>query len=55
MLLSVLLSGSPGVEVQLVAVTSGPPRAPAPAVPDAQMGHIVRLSASGAEEANSLI
>lgn len=47
--------GSLGVEVQLVAVTSGSPRAPAPAVPDTQMGQIVSLSALGAEEANSLI
>lgn len=47
--------GSLGVEVQLVAVTSRSPQAPAPAVPDTQMGQIVSLSALGAEEANGLI
>lgn len=31
------------------------PQAPAPSVPDAQMGQTVSLSASGTEEANSLI
>lgn len=31
------------------------PQAPTPTVPDAQMGQTVSLSASGAEEANSLI
>lgn len=55
MFLSVLVSGVPRGGGAAGCSDLRTPRAPAPAVPDAQMGQIVSLSASGAEEANSLI
>lgn len=55
MLLSLLVSGFPRGGGAAGCSDLRTPQAPAPTVPDAQMGQTVSLSASGAEEANSLI
>lgn len=55
MLLSLLVSGVPRAGGAAGCSDLRTPQAPTPTVPDAQMGRTVSLSASGAEEANSLI
>lgn len=54
-LLSLLVSGVPRGGGAAGCSDLRTPQAPTPTVADAQMGQTVSLSASGAEEANSLI
>lgn len=49
------VSSPQGWRCSWLHMTSGPPRPLTMTVPDTQMGQTVSLSASGAEEANSLI